>query len=65
VLTFRSSGDELLALIHSGAPFYQPPWSPRSSAVLDGDIHWDAVAELVTESYRFCAPHKLRNRLDR
>ncbi len=66
VLTFRSSGDELLALIHAGAPFYQPPRSPTVvGMVLDGDTHWDEVAELVTESYRFCAPQKLRYRLDR
>ncbi len=28
-------------------------------------VDWDEVAELVTESYRFCAPQKLRHRLDR
>jgi len=66
VLTFRSSGDELLALTHAGPPFYQPPWSPTVvGMVLDGDTDWDEVAELVTESYRFCAPQKLRHRLDR
>jgi hypothetical protein len=32
--------------------------------VLDGDSDWDEVAELVTDSYRFCAPKKLRRRLD-
>ena len=66
VLTFRSSGDELLALTNAGPPFYQPPWSPTVvGMVLDGDTDWDEVAELVTESYRFCAPQKLRRRLDR
>ena len=66
VLTFRSTGAELLALTHSGPPFYQPPWSPTVvGMVLDGNTDWDEVAELVTESYRFCAPQKLRNRLDR
>ena len=66
VLTFRSSGDELLALTHFGPPFYQPPWSPTVvGMVLDGNTDWDEVAELVTESYRFCAPQKLRQRLDR
>ena len=66
VLTFRSSGDELLALTHPGPPFYQPPWSPTVvGMVLDGNTDWDEVAELVTESYRFCAPQKLRQRLDR
>ena len=66
VLTFRSSGDELMALVHAGSPFYRPPWSPTVvGMVLDDDTDWDEVAELVTESYRFCAPHKLRHRLDR
>jgi len=66
VLTFRSSGDELLTLTHAGPPFYQPPWSPTVvGMVLDDDTDWDEVAELVTESYRLCAPEKLRRRLDR
>src|SRR6188472_4793294 len=30
VLTFRSSGDEVLALAHAGRPFYLPPWSPTA-----------------------------------
>jgi len=65
VLTFRSWGDELLALTQAGPPFYQPPWSPTIvGMVLDEDTDWDEVAELVTESYRFCAPQKLRHRLD-
>src|SRR3954468_24664447 len=38
VLTFRAVGDELLALTHAGAPFYQPPWSPTIvGMVLDDD----------------------------
>src|SRR3954464_5499460 len=66
VLTFRSSGNELLALTHAGPPFFQPPWSPTVvGVVLDDDTDWDEVAELVTESYRFCAPQKLSHRLDR
>jgi hypothetical protein len=65
VLTFRSSGDELLALVHAGPPFYRPPWSPTVvGMVLDEDTDWSEVAELVTESYRFCAPRKLVRRLD-
>src|SRR6478609_4953653 len=65
VLTFRSSGEELSALVNAGPPFYRPPWSPTVvGMVLDDDTDWDEVAELVTESYRFCAPHTLRRRLD-
>jgi len=66
VLTFQSSGDELLALAHAGPRFYQPPWSPTAiGMVLDDDTEWEEVAELVTESYRLCAPQKLRRQLDR
>jgi hypothetical protein len=65
VLTFRSSGDELLALPHAGPPFYRPPWSANVvGMVLDDGTDWAEVAELVTESYRLCAPLKLRHRLD-
>ena len=60
VLTFRSSGDELLALTHAGPPFYKPPWSPVIvGMVLDESTDWAEVAELVTESYRCSAPQKL------
>jgi hypothetical protein len=65
VLTFRAAGDELLALVHAGPPFYKPPWSPTIvGMVLDDGTDWSEVAELVTESYRFCAPRKLARLLD-
>ena len=65
LLTFRASGDELLALVHAGLPFYRPPWSATIvGMVLDDATDWDEVAELVTESYRFCAPQKLVRQLD-
>jgi hypothetical protein len=65
VLTFRAAGDELLALVHAGPPFYRQPWSPTAMGmVLDTNTEWDEVAELVTESYRSCAPQKLVRRLD-
>lgn len=60
VLTFRAAGDELLALVHLGLPFYKPPWSPTIvGVVVDDATDWAEVAELVTESYRLCAPRKL------
>jgi hypothetical protein len=65
VLTFRAFGDELLALVHAGHPFYKPPWSPTVvGMVLDDDTEWTEVAELVTESYRGLAPRKLVRLLD-
>jgi hypothetical protein len=32
--------------------------------VIDGDTDWAEVADLVTESYRICAPKKLARLLD-
>lgn len=65
VLTFHSVGDELLALTHAGLPFYKPPWSGSIvGLVLDDDTDWGEVAELVTDSYRLCAPKFLVARLD-
>ncbi|HEY0949049.1 MmcQ/YjbR family DNA-binding protein [Nocardioides sp.] len=65
VLTFRATGDELLALTHAGLPFYKPPWSPTIVGLVLGDAtDWTEVAELVTESYRCCAPQKLVRLLD-
>ena len=66
VMTFRSEGEERLALERTGPPFYKPPWSPTvMGMVLTGDTDWGEVAELVLESYRFCAPQKLVRLLDR
>jgi YjbR len=65
VLTFHATGEELLALVNAGLPFYKPPWSPTIvGMVLDHATDWSEVAELLTESYRFCAPQKLVRRLD-
>jgi len=65
ILTFHASGDELLALTHSGLPFYKPPWSPTIvGMVIDERTDWGEVADLVTESYRVCAPQKLARLLD-
>jgi hypothetical protein len=65
VLTFHATGDELLALVHAGMPFYKPPWSPTIvGIVIDDDTDWAEVADLVTESYRVCAPQKLARLLD-
>jgi hypothetical protein len=65
ILTFHSTGDELLALVNAGRPFYKPPWSPTIVGMeLSGETDWEEVAELVTESYRVCAPQKLVRVLD-
>ncbi len=64
ILTFRSDGEELLALTLAGPPFFKPPWAPTVVGQLLGeDTDWDEVRELVTESYRVLAPQKLVRRL--
>jgi YjbR len=66
VLTFRSSGDELVALTASGHPFFKPPWAPDVVGMVIGDdVDWDEVTELVTESYCVLAPKKLVARVNR
>jgi hypothetical protein len=60
VLTFRSSGQELDALVNSGLPFYKPSWHPQVVAMVIGDdVDWTEVAELLTESYCLRAPRML------
>ena len=60
VVTFRSCGEELEALVRSGLPYYKPDWSPHViGMVLDDHTDWDEVGELLTESYCLMAPKKL------
>jgi predicted DNA-binding protein (MmcQ/YjbR family) len=66
VLMFRSTGDELAALREGGPPFFAPPWrADEVGLVLEGDVDWDEVRELLTESYCACAPAKLAALVDR
>jgi hypothetical protein len=65
-LTFRSSGDEIDALLCVGSPFFKPTWGPDVvGMVLADGTDWDEVAELLTESYCLLAPKKLAARIDR
>ena len=66
VMTFRSSGPELDAVGRAGHPFFRPVWFPDIvGVVLDADVDWDEVAELLTESYCTLAPKKLAALVDR
>lgn len=66
VLTFRSSGPELDANGSADYPFFRPVWFPNIvGLVLDDDVDWDQVAELITESYCVLAPKKLVELVDR
>jgi len=65
-MTFRSSGEELEALVRSGLPFYKPDWSPHVvGMVLDDRTDWDEVGELLAESYCLVAPQKLVRLVER
>jgi predicted DNA-binding protein (MmcQ/YjbR family) len=60
VMMFRSSGPELDVLRNAGHPFFAPRWrGDEVGMILDDDVDWDEVAELVTESYCVQAPKKL------
>jgi hypothetical protein len=60
VMTFRAPLPEREALGHIGRPFFLPVWfDDIVGMVIDGDVDWDEVAELVTESYCVLAPKKL------
>jgi predicted DNA-binding protein (MmcQ/YjbR family) len=64
VLTFRSSGHELDAIV-ARAEFFGPLWNRGDLGVrLDAQTDWDELAELVVESYRLRAPTSLARQLD-
>jgi predicted DNA-binding protein (MmcQ/YjbR family) len=66
VMTFRSSGPELDALRNSGHPFFGTRWrAGEVGMVIDDDVDWAEVAELLTESYCLLAPKKLAALVDR
>jgi predicted DNA-binding protein (MmcQ/YjbR family) len=66
VLTFQSSGDELLALSNVGYPYFRPPWRPGIVGMfVDDAADWEEIAELVTESYCLLAPKRLSDRVAR
>ena len=66
VMTFQSSGPELVAFDHIGHPFFRPRWRPGIvGMVLDADVDWDEIRELLVESYCLLAPAKLVRLVDR
>jgi predicted DNA-binding protein (MmcQ/YjbR family) len=66
VLTFRAPPTELEALRSGGHPWFQPAWGADAvGMVLDPDVAWDEVAELVTESYCVVAPKRLAAQVQR
>ena len=67
VMTFRSPGEEMGALVGSGYPYFRAGWGRDVvGMVLDADqTDWDEVAELLTDSYCVLAPKKLIGLLHR
>jgi hypothetical protein len=60
VVTFRSTAEELAALVNTGHPFFKPVWfTDIVGMILDEDTDWAEAGELVTESYRILAPARL------
>ncbi len=66
VMMLRSSGPEFDALRNSGHPFFGTRWrADEIGMVIDDDVDWAEVAELLTESYCLLAPKKLAALVDR
>jgi hypothetical protein len=60
VVMFRSTGPELDALRHAAPPFFAPPWrADEIGIVVDADVDWGELAELLIDSYCALAPKKL------
>jgi hypothetical protein len=60
LVTFRSPGGEMGALVGSGYPYFRAGWGRDVvGMVLADQTDWDEVAELLTESYCVLAPKKL------
>jgi hypothetical protein len=65
LLILRADPDDRDALLSIGRPFFAPRAGPgRIGVLLSGDVDWDEIGELVTDSYRAVAPKKLAALLD-
>lgn len=59
-MTFRAPGDEIEALVAGGYPFSKADWGTDVMRMeLEGEVDWDEVAELLTDSYCVLAPKRL------
>jgi hypothetical protein len=66
VVTFRAAGRELDALRRAGHPFFRPAWGADAvGMVLEPDVDWAEVGELLVESYCVLAPKKLVAQIER
>lgn len=66
LLTFRAPPADVEVLSRVGHPFFHLGWGRDAMGmVIDEDVDWDEVTELVTESYCVMAPRKLAAQVDR
>jgi predicted DNA-binding protein (MmcQ/YjbR family) len=66
VMTFRADPEELEAIARSGVRYFRARWGRDvGGVVLDEDVDWEEVRELVTDSYCRLAPQKLVRLVDR
>ena len=66
VMTFRADPEELEAIIRSGPRYFRARWGTDvAGVVIDDDVDWEELRELVTESYCRLAPRKLVRLVDR
>jgi predicted DNA-binding protein (MmcQ/YjbR family) len=66
VMTFRADPEELEAIVRSGPRYFKALWGDDvGGIVLDDDVDWEEVRELVTDSYCRLAPRKLVRLVDR
>jgi hypothetical protein len=57
LVTFRSPGEEMGALVGSGYPYFRAGWGRDVvGMVLADQTDWDEVAELLTEATAFSRP---------
>jgi hypothetical protein len=64
-MTFRAPGAEVQGLVAGGHPFFKASWGENVvGMVFDGDVDWDEVAELLTDSYCVLAPKRLAARVE-
>jgi hypothetical protein len=66
VMTFRSPGDEIEALVSGGHPFFKAGWGEDVvGIVFDDDVDWEEIAELLADSYCVLAPKRLAALVER
>ncbi|MDN5744282.1 MAG: MmcQ/YjbR family DNA-binding protein [Nocardioidaceae bacterium] len=65
-IVFRAEPAEVMAFQHLGAPYFKTEWGANVvGLVLDESTDWEALAELLTDSYCLQAPQRLADQIAR